>query len=100
MPTEGARTPEELEYLLEDAVLLHDHTALPRLFEREALCVLDGREIRGRRLIARRLLDSGYVAAAQHVLQDGGTALVLGPVAAHVAHRHRNGWRFVISLLR
>ena len=33
----GARTPEELETLLEDAFLLHDRRALAQLFQ-EAPC--------------------------------------------------------------
>ncbi|MDX3661756.1 hypothetical protein PV646_31010 [Streptomyces sp. ID05-26A] len=94
-----ARTPEELDQLLEDAILLRDRTALPQLFEQDALCVIGGPELRGRRLIARSLLETRYVAVQQHVLQRGGMALVLGAGSAHVACRHGNGWRFAISVL-
>ncbi|WP_439658439.1 hypothetical protein ACSHWB_39580 [Lentzea sp. HUAS TT2] len=99
MPPQGAHTPEELDYLLEDAALLRDRAALSLLFERDALCVLDGHQVRGNQFITTSLLENGYVAAPRHVLQRGGTALVVGASAVHVAHRGEKGWRFTISLL-
>jgi hypothetical protein len=51
----GARTPEELETLLEDAFVLHDHHALAQLFHPGAMLVAGGGlpEARGHEQIAR-----------------------------------------------
>ena len=51
----GARTPEELETLLEDAFVLHDPRALAQLFQPGAMLVVGGGlpEARGHRQIAR-----------------------------------------------
>ncbi len=38
----GARTPEELETLLEDAFVLHDRQALAQLFQPGAMLVVGG----------------------------------------------------------
>ena len=38
----GARTPEELETLLEDAVMLHDPQALAHLFKPGAMLIVSG----------------------------------------------------------
>jgi hypothetical protein len=51
----GARTPEELETLLEDSFELRDHHALAQLFHPGAILVPSGSlsEARGRRQIAQ-----------------------------------------------
>jgi hypothetical protein len=103
----GARTPEELETLLEDAFVLHDPHALAQLFQPGAMLVAGGGlpEARGRRQIARaaaQLWDSGrlYLADPQRVLQVRDTALVLAGRAINVVRRTDNGsWRYAISLL-
>jgi hypothetical protein len=103
----GARTPEELETLLEDAFLLHDPHALAQLFEPGAMLVAGGglAEARGRRQIARvaaQLWDAErlYLADPRRVLQARDTALVLAGSAINVVRRadHRS-WRYAISLL-
>jgi hypothetical protein len=103
----GARTPEELETLLEDAFLLHDPQALARLFHPGAMLVAGGGlpEARGRRQItqvAARLWDTErlYLADPRRVLQARGTALVLAGRAINVVRRTDDGsWRYAISLL-
>jgi hypothetical protein len=103
----GARTPEELETLLEDAFVLHDPQALAELFQPGAMLVVGGGlpEARGRRQIARvaaQLWDSQrlYLADPQRVLQARDTALVLAGRAINVVRRTDNGsWRYQISLL-
>ena len=103
----GARTPEELETLLEDAFVLHDQQALAQLFQPGAVVVVGGElsEARGRRQIARvaaRLWESQrlYVADPRRVLQARDTALVLAGSAVNVARRADDGsWRYAISLL-
>jgi hypothetical protein len=103
----GARTPEELETLLEDAFLLHDQQALAKLFHPGALLVVGGGlpGARGRRQIARvatRLWESdrGYLADPRRILQVRDTALVVAGGAINVVRRGDDGsWRYAISLL-
>jgi hypothetical protein len=103
----GARTPEELETLLEDAFVLHDRQALAQLFHPGAILVAGGRlpEARGRRQIARvatQLWDSQqlYLADPRRVLYVRDTALVLTGHAINVGRRGTDGfWRYAISLL-
>jgi hypothetical protein len=103
----GARTPEELETLLEDAFVLHDPHAVAELFQPGAMLVVsDGLpEARGRRQIARvaaQLWDSErlYLADLRRVLQARDTALVVAGRAINVARRAGDGsWRYAISLL-
>lgn len=102
----GARTPEELETLLEDAFIVRDITALGLLFDDGA--VLDAgrgvREVRGREEIehvaaALWALDRTYLAEPTRVLQTGDTALSLGR-GINVVRRDRDGtWRFAIALI-
>jgi len=102
----GARTPEELESLLEDAFIVQDPTALGLLFEDGA--VLDDgralREVRGRADIERAATamwdhDRTYLAEPRRVLQAGATALSLGR-GINVVRRGPDGaWRFAIALI-
>lgn len=103
----GARTPEELETLLEDAFLLRDNVALVQLFEPTAVLIAGGGldDARGHREIARitaQLWDSGriYLADPRRVLQVRDAALVLGGGATSVVRRGGDGaWRYAISIL-
>jgi hypothetical protein len=103
----GARTPEELEILLEDAFVLHDPQALARLFHPGAMLVAGGGlpEARGRGQIARvalQLWDAErlYFADPRRVLQVRDTALVVAGCAINVVRRTDDGsWRYAISLL-
>jgi hypothetical protein len=101
-----ARTPEELDALLEDAFVVRDRRAVAALFESEALLV-DGaaREARGAREIASWATetwsrDLTYLGAAPRVLQACDTALVLTPQGIGVARRRDDrAWRYAIALL-
>jgi hypothetical protein len=102
----GARTPEELETLLEDALVLHDSQALAQLFHPGAMLVAGGGlpEARGRRQIAQvaaELWDCQrpYLADPRRVLQVRDTALVLAGSAINVVRRADGSWRYAISLL-
>ena len=105
--TPGARTPEELETLLEDAFLLRDPNGLGQLFESGAVLVAGGglQEARGREEIAgvaARVWELGrtYVADPRHILQAGDTALILAGGAINVARRGEDhGWRYAIAVL-
>ena len=77
----GARTPEELETLLEDAYLIGDGMTLAGLFE-----------------------PSAVVAASEEgglqVLQARNTALLIASHGTKVARRGDDGaWRYAIALL-
>ena len=103
----GARTPEELETLLEDAFVVRDRAALAELFEEGAvLAPGDGpREARGGEEIARvaAALWEGeriYVADPRRVLQARDIALVVAERGIHVVRRGSDGaWRYAIALL-
>jgi hypothetical protein len=79
----GARTPEELETLFEDAFLLRDREALIHLFEDGAVLVACDRvqEARGSEEISRSAAamwerDCTYLAEPRRILQARDTALV------------------------
>lgn len=102
----GARTPEELETLLEDAFVIRDREALTELFENGAVLVSsDVHEARGEEEIARfarALWDRGrtYVADPRRVLQARDTALVVADRGINVARRGSDGaWRYAIAFL-
>jgi hypothetical protein len=102
----GARTPEELDALLEDAFVVRDRRAVTALFESEALLVDSATgEARGAHAIARWATQAWtrgltYVGAEPRVLQAGDTALVLTRQGFGVARRHHDrAWRYAIALL-
>ena len=104
---QGARTPEELEALFEDAFVLRDPAAVAPLFEARALLVGGGviGEVRGSRKIARSApaLWAGnftYLADPRRVIQAHDVALVLAAAGTNVVRRGADGeWRYAISLL-
>ena len=102
----GARTPEELETLLEDALVVRDGEALVGLFEEGAVFVAgDGSAARGGEEIARWATalwagDRTYVADPRRVVQARDLALVVAEQAINVVRRGRDGaWRYAIVLL-
>ena len=102
----GARTPEELETLLEDAFVIRNGQALAELFEDGAVLV-DGeaREARGGDEIARLASemwehDRTYLADPRRVLQARNTALIVTERGINVVRRGSDGdWRYAIALL-
>jgi hypothetical protein len=99
----GARTPEELEMLLEDALVVRDRGALAELFGDGAVLAMgDGGAARGGEEIARRALaawegERAYVADPRWVVQARDVALVVTDHGVNVAQRGRDGsWRFAI----
>jgi hypothetical protein len=104
--TTGARFPEELDSLLEDAFVLHDESACHRLFDDGAILgEAGGAEARGSEAIGRALAklwagDRTYVARTMRVLRTRETALVVADAGIHVAFCGCDGtWRAAISLL-
>jgi ketosteroid isomerase-like protein len=101
-----ARTPDELDALLEDAFVLRDRRAVAALFESDALLVdAAAGQARGAGGIASWATQTWkrgltYAAAEPRVLQAGDTALVLTPDGIAVARRHdHRAWRYAIALL-
>jgi hypothetical protein len=105
--TEGARTPEELESLLEDAFVTRDAEALSQMFADGAVLAVGqgvnaarGREQIGRLATALWDGDRTYVAEPRQVVQARDTALVLGDRGINVVCRGSDGaWRYAIALL-
>lgn len=95
----GARVPDELETLLEDALVLGDRESMIDLFEARAIVVTAaGAELRGWGEITRGLREP-FFGTAQRVLQRGPTALLVGETAVSVARRARDGlWRYALSV--
>jgi hypothetical protein len=103
--SDGARSPEELETLFEDALMVRDRQVLAELFERGAVLVAgDDRPARGGEEIARLALatwaeDHTYVADPRRVLQARDIALIVAERGINVVRRDRDGaWRFAIVL--
>lgn len=99
----GARTPEELETLLEDTLMLRDQQALAELFEDGAMLVVnDERSARGGEAIARLALvtwagEHSYVANPQYVMQARDIALIVSERSINVVRRDNRGtWRYAI----
>jgi ketosteroid isomerase-like protein len=103
----GADTPEEIDALLEDAVVMRSSRAVADLFAPDGLLAVgrDGVPARGGPQIARSAAaiwegSRTYVAEPRLVLQARDTALVLAAGAVHVARRAADGrWWSAISLV-
>jgi ketosteroid isomerase-like protein len=105
--TQGARTPEELEALFEDAFVTRDAEALCGMFAEGAVLAIGegpgaarGSEQIGRLVSALWTGDRTYVADPRRVVQARDTALVLADGAINVVRRGGDGaWRYAIALL-
>ena len=100
----GARTPEELETLLEDAFVVRDRAAVLAVFEPDALvAALAMQSARGAAIgpFAADLWaqDLTYLARPERVLQARDTGLVVSERAISVVRRRDDQWRYAISLL-
>lgn len=99
-----ALTPEELEALLEDAVLMGDRSAVAHLCAEEALLYESGdcTERHGGQAIADHAVSTwigtdAYLAAPSRVLQARDIALVVTPEGVNVVRREVGGaWKLVI----
>jgi|SRR5687768_7546918 hypothetical protein len=102
--SERARTPEELETLLEDALMLRDRGALAALFAEGAVLIPgDNQPARGEK-IARLALaawngNHAYVADLRQVVQARDVALIVAEQGINVARRGQDGaWRYAIVI--
>lgn len=102
----GARTPEELDLLLEDTFVLRDGAALAQLFEASAVLVVGDTfsEARGREeitAVAARMwqMDQCYISDPTRIQCDD-IAFVTGPSSVSVVRRSIDrSWHFAIVLL-
>jgi hypothetical protein len=101
----GPRTPEELETLLEDALVMRDRDALAALFAAGATLVTpNAPPARGTTAIARLALATWggahpFVADPRRVVVAREVALVVGEHGLTVARRGGDGaWRYAIVL--
>jgi ketosteroid isomerase-like protein len=103
----GARTPEELETLFEDAFVTRDAQALVAMFADGAVLALGaepeaarGAAEIGRLAAALWEADRTYVAAPRRVVQARDIAVVLADNAINVLRRGSDGtWGYAIALL-
>lgn len=82
-----AASPEELETLLEDALLLHDDVAVADLFEERGVLVSGFGYVSGRSHAAELLLKHDYVASVRSVTVVRDVAVVVGEHTVNVACR-------------
>ena len=101
----GAQTPEELETLLEDALVIGDADTLAGLFEEGATLEMSGEqpvhggEAIARAVLARRTGIGAYVADPRRVLLARNSALVVTEHGVNVMQRGSDGaWRYAIVL--
>lgn len=92
-----AQSPEQLDELLEDAVLLADGPALRALLDEDA--VLVGPDWDGGPEAALDLL-RGHLAGGRCTHLPGGLAVTVGPGAVVVSRQERHGWTGVVVVRR
>ena len=96
----AAASPEELETLLEDALLLQDAQAVAALFVNGHLLVTEGGRVRERREAADLLLRHEFLARPRSVTVARDVALVVGEHTVNVSCRGVDGaWRLVATVL-
>lgn len=96
----SASSPEELETLLEDGVLLGDEAAVLSLFHADAMIITDAR-VTGPEQALAELAALGYVAATRTVTQRRDVAIIVGDQAVNVSCREPDGaWRLVVTIVR
>jgi hypothetical protein len=103
----GARTPEELEALFEDAFVTRDVKALAEMFAAGGVLTLRagtdaarGTTEIGRLAAALWEADLTYVAEPRRVVQARDIALILADNAINVVRRRSDGaWAYAIALL-
>ena len=94
----GARTPEELETLLEDAFVLRDIDAVTALFVDRAVFVANGSA--GEHPPLTWSVVERFVSEARRIVQADDFALLLGERSAGVLHRGADRmWRYTIAVM-
>jgi hypothetical protein len=101
-----ARTPEELETLFEDALVVRDREAINELFDQGAVLVHGDQDfsLRGEDPAEKAMAiwsdGDTYIADPQHVIQSRDIAVIVVKNGVNVASRGRDGaWRYAIMFL-
>jgi len=96
----AAASPEELETLLEDALLLHDDAAVAALFEVRGVLVAGAGCVTSRDRAAEVLLRRDYVGSTRLVTVVRDIAVVVGDHTVNVSCRgpDRN-WRLAAAIV-
>ena len=87
----AAQSPEELEVLLEDALVLQDDAAVAALFADGGVLVERSGCVRGRSQVAHLLAQQDYLAAPCSVTVVSNVAIVVGPQTVNVSCRDPAG---------
>lgn len=94
-----AACPEELEQLLEDALLLRDQVAVADLYADGLLVSGEGRQARSDDAF-HLLTHVAFVASLRSVTLVPGLAVVLGDNTVNVSRREPDGgWRLVVTVI-
>lgn len=103
--SERAYTPDELELLFEDALIMRDPEVVATLFEEGAVFITgDLPPVRGGAAIGRVVVtphegDTPYVADPHRVIQTRDVALMMASQGINVMRRGSDGgWRYAIAL--
>jgi hypothetical protein len=95
-----ASSPEDLELLLEDALVLRDDVAAAALFEDGGVLIERTGDVREPSHVARLLAGRGYLASPSSVTVIRDIAVVVGPQAVNISRRDPHGdWRLVAAIL-
>jgi hypothetical protein len=96
----SASSPEELETLLEDAVLLGDQRAVLSLFGAGAV-LITGPRVTGPDKALAEFATLGYVAATRTITERRDLAVMVGDHAVNVSCRASDGvWRLAVAIVR
>jgi len=96
----AAASPEELETLLEDALLLQDDAAVAALFVDSCVLVAEHGCVRERTEAAEFLLRHEFIAGARSVTVVRDVAVVVGDHTVNVSCRGVDRrWRLVATVL-
>jgi hypothetical protein len=95
----GAGSPEELEVLLEDALILQDDAAIASLYDERGV-VIHGSGCVPRHDALRLLSPLQFLALPRSVTVVRDVAVVVGDHTVNVSCRgHDGGWRYVVTLV-
>lgn len=94
------RTPEELDTLLEDALLLQDDHAVTALFEESGVVICWPRDAVGPAQAAALLSQRDYVASTGTATVVRDVAVTVGDHTVNLSRRGRDGsWRLLATIV-
>jgi hypothetical protein len=95
-----ASSPEELEILLEDALIMHDAAAVAALFEDRGVLVTVPGSVVGPAQAAIALEEHTFVASPHSATLVGDIAVVVGDHTVNISSRGTDRrWRLVVAIV-